>query len=266
MAKPEKQVGFGGLVPPSLFNGGPPLKTAVIATRGDFDSLFEGFESMRAVSYVVSPDLLLELFTDRGFTRVEIVVGENLTRRYKEVLSAKEVRITQELVERVERGSLRVLTPRGQQWRGRTIHSKLYILEKGNTIRIINGSANLTDTAQDATAQMNYVWYMDTVRDDPSIANIIEDYKTHTKRCQVFMEDLLALMKQPGDIPNKQVIEAWLSGEVAIQSAQVPTRVLGELTADALDFIGSIPEPVFSLRLPDVTAERRETEKVLAKL
>jgi len=82
MANFEKQVGFAGLARPPLVNGGPPLKTAVIATRGDFDSLFEGFESLRAVSYVVSPDLLLELFTHKGFSRVEIVVGENLTRRY----------------------------------------------------------------------------------------------------------------------------------------------------------------------------------------
>ena len=266
MVNPEKQVAFAGLAPPHLINGGTPLKTAVIATRGDFDSLFEGFESLRAVSYVVSPDLLLELFTDRGFSRVEIVVGEHLTRRYKEVLSAKDIEITEALAERVEGGSLRILTPRGQQWRSRTIHSKLYILEKGDMIRLINGSANLTDTAQEATAQMNYVWYLDTVQDDPSIATIIEDYGVHARRCQVFMEDLLTLMKQPGDIPKKQVIEAWLSGETTIQSAQVPTRVLGELTADALDIVGSTSEPIFSLRLPDVPAERRETEKVLAKL
>ena len=40
-----------------LFSSTSPLRTQVITRRKDFDGLFDGFSKMRAVSYVISPDL-----------------------------------------------------------------------------------------------------------------------------------------------------------------------------------------------------------------
>lgn len=63
------------------------------------------------------------------------------------------------LATRVENGSLRILVPR------RSIHTKLYILERPGTVRIIQTSANLTETARKAS-QVNYAWYTDLQAED----------------------------------------------------------------------------------------------------
>lgn len=52
-----------------MFAGLSPLQTQVIKRRKDFDSLFDGFSKMRAISYVISPDLLLDFFDKRGCSR-----------------------------------------------------------------------------------------------------------------------------------------------------------------------------------------------------
>jgi hypothetical protein len=67
-----------------LFAGLSPLRTCLISRRRDFDELFNGFTGMRAVSYVISPDLLLDFIDHRGYAWLEVVVGENLTQSYKQ--------------------------------------------------------------------------------------------------------------------------------------------------------------------------------------
>ena len=42
----------------SLFQGLANVETEVISRREDFETLFDGFTEMRAISYVVSSDLL----------------------------------------------------------------------------------------------------------------------------------------------------------------------------------------------------------------
>ena len=126
-------------------NGSLQLKTAIITRRQDFDALFEGFETLRAVSFVASPLLLLDFFNQRGFSNVEIVVGESLSRQYKETLASEPVDVVDALSRKIEDGALRILVPKTP------IHSKLYILEKPGLVRVINGSLNLTETAQEAT-------------------------------------------------------------------------------------------------------------------
>src|SRR3972149_1308020 len=103
----------------AAFVVGPPrLRSRLLARRQGFDSLFEGHARRQAVSYVVTPDLLLHFFDKRGFSQVEVVVGENLTDQYRQALSQKGCQVTAALAELVEQGRLRIFVPR------RTIHSK----------------------------------------------------------------------------------------------------------------------------------------------
>jgi hypothetical protein len=189
-----------------------------------------------------------------------VVVGENLGRSYKETLASKELEIVEALAEKIENDSLRILIPR------RTVHSKLYILEKPGMVQVINGSANLTETAQSASNQINYVWYWDLPVDHPLISKFTQDYNAHTKRCSVFMEDLFKLFKKVGDTSRSQVIEAWLTGTVATEGSQVTTKILGEVTARALDHVDTTSQPVFSLNLSGTPTERRDAQQALKKL
>ena len=76
-----------------LFGGLYLLQRRCIRQRKDFENLFDGFSRMRAISYVVSPDLLLEFFDKRGYTEIEVVVGENLSDVYRKGLEQKGVEV-----------------------------------------------------------------------------------------------------------------------------------------------------------------------------
>lgn len=76
-----------------LFYSTSQLRTQVITRRKDFDELFNGFSKMRAVSYVMSVDLLLDFYDRRGYTDLEIVVGENLSESYRQGLEQQNIEV-----------------------------------------------------------------------------------------------------------------------------------------------------------------------------
>ena len=68
MPRSSKHLQQQGILQADLFAGLSPLQTRLIARRNDFEELFDGFIKMRAISYVVSPDLLLEFLEQRGYS------------------------------------------------------------------------------------------------------------------------------------------------------------------------------------------------------
>jgi hypothetical protein len=144
---------------------------------------------MHAVSYVVSSDLLNEFFEKRGYEEIEIVVGDNMTEPLlRQELQNKPIETIESLADLAAMGALRIMVPK------RTIHTKLYILEGAGNFRIIQTSANLTDTARKAI-QINYTWYADLPSNHPFIRQAFADYNLHRKNCSLFMEDLAGLIK-----------------------------------------------------------------------
>src|SRR3972149_5371465 len=91
--------------------GSPRLRSRVITRRQEFDSLFEGYDRLQAISYVVSPDLLVHLFEKQGLREVEMVVGENLTDQYRQALSQNRHK-TAHVAELDGQGQLRILVPK----------------------------------------------------------------------------------------------------------------------------------------------------------
>lgn len=241
--------------------GSCQLLSRVLARRQDFDSLFEGYNRLQAISYVVSPDLLLHFFEKRGFSEVEVVVGENLTQQYRQALSQKGRQVTAALAELVEQGKLKILVPK------RTIHSKLYILQRDGLYRVIQGSANLTETARQATNQVNYVWYADLAPDDPWLNQVLADYNAHLQNCSLFMGDLVELFRQRPEQDRGELIDAWLKGRVAEEDELEERRIWQELTVGSLQSIdGESVEPIFSLQLPSASKARERLERRLAPL
>ena len=122
------------------------LQTRVIARRKDFDALFDGFTSMRAISYVASVDLLVDLLKTGRFQKIELVLGESLVGRaleqqLRKELTQKSLSVVDELAGYVERGGLHIFVP------SKVIHTKFYLLISDETVRVITTSANLTLTA-----------------------------------------------------------------------------------------------------------------------
>jgi hypothetical protein len=243
-----------------LFGGLSALRTRVIARRKDFDELFGGFARMRAVSYVISPDLLLEFFDRRGYVQLEVVVGENVTEPYKKDLEQKGIDVVDRLAELVEQDVLRVFVPT------RSIHTKLYILERADLVRVIQTSANLTATAQEARRQTNYAWYLDVPPEHPFLGQLNQDYESHLRGCSLFMGDLMELLKQRLDTDRKQVIEAWLKGG-AIEEQDVEIRgIFHELSASLAEATDLREERVTVLQLPESELARKKVERRLAPL
>ena len=241
--------------------GSPPLHSCVIARRREFDNLFDGYDRLRAISYVVSPDLLLHFFEKRGLSEIELVLGDNLTEQYRQTLSQKGQQVTQALAELVEQGKLRIFVPK------RIIHSKLYILQRNGLSRVIQGSANLTETARQATNQVNYVWYADLAPDDPWLERVLNDYKSHLQNCSLFMGDLVELFRQHPEQDRGDLVDAWLKGRVAEQDELEEGRILQQLTARSLESLGDpSAEPIFVVELPDAPKARQRMESRLASL
>lgn len=243
---------------PDFFPEPGAIRTAVITKRAEFDSLFDGFTSLKAVSYVVSPELLLGFF-ERGYSKIEVLVGENLTDSYRQQLAEKGAELTERLAERVASGALRILVP------DRTVHSKLYLLEGPSGARVLMTSANLTETARAASRQVNYAWYLDLAPGNPWLAKVEQDYAAHLRRSVLFMGDLAELFKEQKDVSRREVVEGWLRGVAAEDVDYEARKLMQELAARCLEE-GALAEGVLTLKLPEAPAARRQAERILAPL
>jgi hypothetical protein len=206
---------------------------------------------MLAVSYVVSSDLLREFFDKRGCQEIEVVVGEDLREpTLRQDLERKGIETVERLSQMMEEGRLCIWVPKS------SIHTKLYILEGDDCTRIVQTSANLTDTAQKATRQMNYAWFCDLPKDHALVSRAIGDYEAHRRSCSPFMGDLIELLKKGDDLSRREVIELWLHGEAADQADSETNRVLQEIAELSLRHDDLQDEPVFSFHLPETPSAK----------
>lgn len=250
----------GRTVQGNLFQSLGHIETRVISRRDDFESLFDGFTKMHGISYVVSSDLLREFFEKRGYEDIEIVVGEDMTEpALRQELQDKPMEMLELLANRVEAGSLRILIPK------RSIHTKLYILQGPSNSRIIQTSANLTETARKAT-QVNYAWYADLPPDHEFIDKVLQDYRTHAKNCTLFMDDLTKLFKEHNSDSKQELIEVWLKGEAMPASELETAKVFQEMSVQSLLVPDGTEVSVVTVRLPEAPAARKELERFLRPL
>ena len=104
----------------------------LINSPAKFDKLFKGYRKLRAVTWVGSPELILKFFDDQfGFEDIELVVGDKLVDSYHNSLVSKNVNVTEEILKKIQEGNLTIYGS------DRPLHTKLYILEDYNNIRII---------------------------------------------------------------------------------------------------------------------------------
>jgi hypothetical protein len=242
------------------------VKSQVIAARRDFDRLLLGYDRLKAVSYVVSSELLLVLFNEYGFEQADVVVGDSMTgtsliEQYRLSLRGRGVQTTRKVGELVADGKLRIYVPR------RTLHSKLYILSRPSGFRIIQGSAKLTETACQASRQVNYVWYANLDDASPWLERLLGDYEAHRKDCELFMGGLAELVREADEPDRDAVVEAWLSGSVGAGTNDGDAReILQHLTAHSLQRVRDNADPVFTVSLPDAPTSKRQVERAVGPL
>jgi len=211
------------------------------------------------VSYAASPESLVVLLDKLGLESIELIAGDgHLAGTYRDALQSKGIDFALRLLELVESGRLRVYLP------SRTLHTKLYVLEGPVSMRLIQASANLTETARQA-GQINYAWYLDVAADHPFAAAVIKDYDAHLKDCSLFMGDLLDLLRRDsGD--RREIVEAWIQGKVSADDDAVALKVYQDISRQVLLQSSVKDEPIVSVRLPEEERTRRDVAKLLAPL
>lgn len=182
-------------------------KRKIIKKPEDFDSLFENFRKLRAITYVASPTVILDFFKRFKYEKIEIFMSEP----FHENLGSTD--IIEELADLAEKEKIKIFVPKRK-----TIHSKLYILEEpsdsSNITRVIVGSPNFTEPAKKGTYQTNYVVYWDFYINDPNIQKFINDYEEQKQihKADLFLGDLIQLFNEEKDITKRQIIETvWLN-------------------------------------------------------
>lgn len=172
-----------------------------------FEKYFEDATSARIVSYCVSPDKILDVFTEFELNQLEVLVGEK-TGFKKKNLSPETV---DELERLKEAGDLVLyLSP------DHDLHTKLYIIEtSGETVRILNGSPNFTVSAWDNHIQKNVIDVFEVPHHSKCHEQAIRTYEEHRTYCEErFLDDLTAEL-EASDEPREEVIEWWLAAEKA---------------------------------------------------
>ena len=140
----------GGNLNDSAFN------TFIVGNDTEFDVHLSGFKKLKAVSYVVSIKWLIEFLEKNEFERIEILVGKEVSDLNPEEVLKDEIEkdkggLLNNLMKLVEEERLLIYTS------NRIVHSKFYILSSEKSIRVIQGSANLTISARKGK-QVNYLW------------------------------------------------------------------------------------------------------------
>ena len=205
---------------------------------------------------------MLEFLDNKGFESIELLVGENLdTKQLKDDLAHKDPAITVRLAQELEAGRLRLLVP------SRAVHTKFYILSRDGDFRLVITSANLTRTAQRASAQVNYAWYADLPAEHPLLEHAEKDFQAHCKGAELFMGDLAELFKRRRDISEEEVVSVWLGTEQngSRNSAEV-RAVLQGLVSEAFAHPGEEEQPVIQVSLPAASGARQQTQKLLRPL
>lgn len=239
---------------------GEQFDTFIVATDREFSPHFQGFKSLKCVSYVTSLHWLLEFLEKNTFESIEIIIGKEASDLkpediLKEELRKDDVEMVNKILELTRDNKLRIYIA------NRIIHSKFYILEGDKSIRAIQGSANLTLSARRGK-QINYMWEfnLDPDKDAELIKKFYKDYEKHMEYCSLFMGDLMEMVASSDKGDSNKIIKHWLLKEEDNENVSI-MPLLTQLGTEVLN--DSDGEPIYRMTLPSDPVQRRTVEQIL---
>ena len=196
-----------------------------------------GAKNIRAVVYVLNPKEILNFLDQHNVDKMELVMGHQRVHDFRSELTPD---IVEKLVKHRNSGRLTLyVSPKVH------FHSKIYICEFDNSVKMINGSANLTKTGLGVKGtQWNHIWILDlkgdyTLADD--YLNEIEHYETYRSKTTEFFGDFGDAFEQIEPEKKIEVIENWIaSGDVYglpedAQIRKVTRLIIDEVMSPDLD-------------------------------
>ena len=229
-----------------LVDVGTAFRLELIRSTRGFEQLLEGFDRVRAITYVARAQNVLDFFEKHGYSAVELVLGESFT----DVRGSLDASVLARLAEYLEEGSLRLYAPR------KTIHSKLYILEKAGAVRVLHGSRNLYPTGS-----WDSVAVYDLTPDHPAVKEFVRHYQEHVEGCSLFLGDLVEQLRREPE-RRREIIEAWLQ-QGPTQGTGGAQIVLREATLQAIQ---NPTAELLNIELPADAPTKKEVERILASL
>lgn len=187
----------------------------MITQKGDFDNLFKKAEKIRGVTYMASPKLVLDYFEKKNLFELELIIGDR-DNNFRSQLSSD---IANKLEQLKREGKLRIyLTDKD------ILHSKFFIVEKNGTTDFINGSANLTLTAQKATPQKNSEIIFEDIEKNPELLSIcLNHYEEHKEYAKLFLDDLTNMIDNEPEKSRVAIIKEYLDngGDTIIDNNEI---------------------------------------------
>jgi len=166
---------------------------------------------LKAVVYVSSPSQILKVLDDNPEMQFELVMGHQRVHDFKQELTPE---VVQRLIDYRNNNRLRLFVSDKVHY-----HTKLYICEFESSVKLINGSANLTKTGNGIKGtQWNHIWIFDISGDYSASEDYqteIEHYETYKSKTTEFFGDFIEAFEQVPEEKRIEVIENWIaSGDV----------------------------------------------------
>jgi hypothetical protein len=211
---------------PNTTNNWGALRSQVISNKPDYTTVFSseivkvgktltkhftGGKLLKAVVYVSSPTQIMKLLDTNPEMEFELVMGHQRVHDFKAELTPE---VVEKLIEFRNNGRLRLFVSDKVHY-----HTKLYVCEFESSVKLINGSANLTKTGTGIKGtQWNHIWILDISGDYSASEDYqteIDHYETYKSKTTEFFGDFADAFEQVPEEKRIEIIENWIaSGDV----------------------------------------------------
>ena len=197
----------------------------------------KGAKKIKAVVYVSNPVEILNFLEKHDVAEMELVMGHQRVHDFRSELTPD---VVEKLVEYRNNGRLTLYVSPNNHF-----HSKLYICEFEDSVKMINGSANLTKTGLGIKGtQWNHIWIMELKGDYDSsedYINEIEHYEIYKSKTTEFFGNFGDAFEQIEPERKIEIIENWIaSGDVYglpedTQVQKVTKLIIDEVMSSDID-------------------------------
>jgi len=172
---------------------------------------FTGGKLLKAVVYVSTPSQIMKLLQANPDMEFELVMGHQRVHDFKADLTPD---VVEKLINFRRDGRLRLFVSDKVHY-----HTKLYICEFENSVKMVNGSANLTKTGTGIKGtQWNHIWILDIAGEYTSSDDYLTEldhYETYKSKTPEFFGDFAEAFEQVPEEKKIEVIENWIaSGDI----------------------------------------------------
>ncbi len=204
-----------------------------------FQKFFEDAIEAKIITFCDSPEHIQKTFEEFNLQKLEIIVGDQGKKDYREKLVDKP-EIANVLEDLKQQGRLKIYTPKGVV----SIHSKIYILRiPNNRVRLLIGSANFSKNAWGR--QHEAVAIYETSEGSPMHQSFEDVWEEEMTYCERFLEDLTKEIEK-SDQPREEVIRLWVAGKVLSRDVD-ETRTVTAKLVENLQGVESLKDPVHGL-------------------